>query len=206
MKTLTQHGPLSWRVLRNSLLCALYLCRLAGPARAAESERASQGNALAAQQLFCSAGYDPKSCLQHAAQLQAVLLRYPAAQPGPWSWVIVRSEDWQPFLLRLHLDQRSPAFTALEQRSTFLEEVLFLSDSERAPELERTFTTPLPQLLALAVTHELSHAICHEMDEAAANRIAQQLRAGRKADCSQARGLTPILELGLHRNSPRLRP
>jgi hypothetical protein len=118
----------------------------------------------------------------------------------------VRSKDWQPFLLRLHLDQRSPAFTALGERSTFLEEVLFLSDSERASELERSFATPLPQLLAVAVTHELGHAICHEMDETAANRIAEQLRAGRSADCSRARGLAPIQELALHRRLPNLRP
>jgi hypothetical protein len=206
MITLTLRRPILPRVLCASLLCVLTLSGIHPAAHAAETTRPSPSSALTTQQFFCSAGYDRESCLQHTAQLRAVLRHYPAAQHGPWSWVIVRSEDWGPFLLRLHLDQRSPAFTALEQRSTFLEEVLFHPKPERAAELEKTFATPLPQLLAAAVTHELAHAVCHEMDETAANRIAEQLRAGGIADCSLARGLTPIQELGLHRNSPRLRP
>jgi hypothetical protein len=185
-----------------TLLCLFALCVLRLPANAAEATDPSQRNALAAQQFFCNAGYDHAACLQHAARLKTLLLTYPSFQLGSWSWIIVRSEDWQPLLLRLRLDQRTPAFSALEQRSTFLEEALFHPNPKRADELQGLFHTPADQLLKVAVAHELAHASCHEMDENAANRIADRLLHGQPIDCRAGRGITPIQKLYLDRNSP----
>ena len=156
------------------------------------------------QQFFCSSGYDRADCQLHAAALQAILRQYPAPQIGPWNWVIVRAADWQPLLRRLHLDQRSPAFTALAQRSTYLEETLFHAEPKRAAELEGLFRLPRGQLLPMAVTHELAHAVCHEMDEPAAERIAQLIRSGAPIACESAHGLTALQQLSLHRRSPGL--
>ena len=104
-------------------------------------------------------------------------------------------------VLKLHVDRRSPAFTAIEARETFLEEALFLPTSaRRAVDLVRNFRAPLDQLLTLAVSHELGHAICDGGDEAIANRVSDQLRNGEKIDCSETRNsLTPIEELYLRR-------
>jgi hypothetical protein len=195
----TQSRSLSQFCASHALLCVLVLFTLHSTTHAAEVARPTPPGPLPGQQFFCSAGYDPRSCLQHAAQLKAVLLQYPPAQFGPWSWVIVRTADWQPFLERLRLDQRSPAFSALEQRSTFLEEALFEPDPRRAADLEDLFHTPARQLLAVAVAHELGHALCHEMDENVENRVAGQLLHGESADCRAAHGPTPIQELYLHR-------
>jgi hypothetical protein len=188
---------------RRALLCFLAFFVLHSGADAAETTEPLQRSSRAGQQFFCSAGYDPIACLQHAARLKTVLSGYPS-QLGPWSWVIVRSEDWQPLLLRLRLDQRSPAFSALEQRSTFLEEALFRPNPKRADHLEDLFHVPTDQLLKVAVAHELAHATCHEMDENAANRIADRLLQGENINCRAARGPTPIQELYLHRQSPGL--
>lgn len=116
----------------------------------------------------------------------------------------MRSKDWQPLLLRLRLDQRSPAFSALEQRSTFLEEALFHPDPRRADELRGLFHMRAERLLRVAVAHELAHASCHEMDENAANRIADRLLQGAPIDCDAGRGLTPIQKLYMDRQPSSL--
>jgi len=54
-------------------------------------------------------------------------------------------------------DPENPAFTILEKRQTFLEDA------------------PLDQVLRYAVTHELAHAMCREVDEAKATTLASQL-------------------------------
>lgn len=191
--------------IRIFLFPVIALCVLRSEGYAARSTHPLLTTEPADQQFFCSAGYDPAACQQHALRLKSVLLRYPSRQLGPWSWIIVRSEDWQPLLTKLRLNLRSPAFTTLEQHATFLEEALFQRDPERSQQLEREFYTPFDQLLSLAVTHELAHAICRVVDETTANLLAEQLRDGRPIECSQTRGLTPIQELNLHRQSPRLR-
>jgi hypothetical protein len=157
-----------------------------------------QGRALPAQHFYCNTGFDEHVCQQHVAKLKEVLRRYPADAPGGWKWVIVRSEDWQPLLVSLRLDRRATAFSALGLRSTFLEEALFVYRPTRADELARDFHAPFNQLLSIAVSHELGHAICHERNEAAASRIAEQLRTGRHPECVEAsESPTPIEELYL---------
>jgi hypothetical protein len=160
---------------------------------------------LRTQKFFCHTGYDPRQCEQHIAELKAVLLQYPAPSPKHWTWIIVRSEDWQPLVQNLHLPSQSPAFTTLALRETFLEDALFFSQPGRTDELVTLLRTPAAQLLSVAVSHELGHAICHNGDEAAANRVAEQLRGGKHPDCLNAgtrKPLDPIDELVLHNQSP----
>jgi hypothetical protein len=131
------------------------------------------------------------------AKLQAELVRYSADLPKHWSWVIVESEDWQSLVLKLHVDRRSPAFTAIDARETFLEEALFLPRPGRTDELVRNLGVPVDELLTFAVSHELGHAICHGGNEAVANRVSNQLRSGERIDCTSS--LTPMTELNLRR-------
>src|SRR5258708_1971080 len=146
---------------RICLVCAIALCGNCPFAPAATTSQPGPINALANQQFFCSAAFDRHECLQHVAKLKAVLIHYPASVPGHWSWIVVRSEDWQPLLLRLRLDQRSPAFTNIDNGETFLEEALFLPLPIRTDELEKDFRISFGKLLSAAVRHELGHAICH---------------------------------------------
>jgi hypothetical protein len=168
-----------------------------------DAPQPEQGRALTAQHFYCNTGFDQHVCEQHVAKLKAVLRRYPVDAPEGWRWVIVRSEDWQRLLASLHLDRRATAFSALGLRSTFLEEALFAYSPTRADELLRDFHAPFDQLLSIALSHELGHAICHESNETAANRIAEQLRTGKHPVCGETgESPTPIEELYLHNRSP----
>jgi hypothetical protein len=185
------------------LLCAATLSIICPSARA-ETATLERDTSLVTQQFFCHTGYDPQQCQQHIAQLKAVLLQYPPASPKRWTWVIVRSEDWQPLLQNLHLPRQSPAFTALNLRETFLEDALFFPRPGRTDELVTLLKTPAAQLLSLAVSHELGHAICHNGNEAAANRVSEQLRSGKHPDCFvpvNRKPLDPIDEMVLHDQS-----
>src|SRR5580693_1749061 len=118
---------------------------------------------------------------QEIAELKAVLARYPVEELGPWTWVLVRSQDWIPISVLLGLKPESPAFTAVDQRETFLEEALFKREGLRSAELQREWLMPREQLLDLAVTHELGHALCSEPNEALADHFGEELRRGHRA-------------------------
>jgi hypothetical protein len=155
---------------------------------------------LTVEHFYCNTGFAQDVCEQHVAKLKAVLRRYPVAAPEGWRWVIVRSEDWQALLVSLGLDRRATAFSALGLRSTFLEEALFVYSPRRAEELVRDFHTPFDQLLSVAVSHELAHAVCHESNETVASRIAEEFRKGNHPECGESReSATPIEELNYSR-------
>lgn len=138
---------------------------------------------LTRQHFYCNTGFTLASCQQLVAKLKEALKRLPADAPNGWRWVIVRSQDWNPLLGSLHLDHRAVVFSSLGLRSTFLEEALFVSSPKRTQELVRDFNAPFDQLLRVAVSHELAHAICDERNEAAANHFAEQLRNGKAPEC-----------------------
>jgi hypothetical protein len=189
------------------LFCLAVLCSNSPSVRAAIVVRPTQASAVASQQFFCSAGYDHQECLQHVSRLQAVLVRYSAGIQTDWGWVLVRSEDWKPLLLKLNLDRRSPAFSSLVQRKTYLEESLFLPPANRAAELERIYDAPIDQLLLIAVSHEIGHAVCHDGNEDSANLVAEQLRSGKRPQCIEiTKSLSGIQELYLSNGRGRLHP
>jgi len=138
---------------------------------------------LTNQEFHCHTGYSLAQCQKDVLQLKTLLARYPVAELGSWTWVLVRSEDWKPISRTLRLNPDSPAFTALDQRVTFLEEALFQHDPLRTAELMQEWQLSMPRLLDLAVTHELGHALCEESNEAAADRFGEQLRNGAQPRC-----------------------
>jgi hypothetical protein len=180
------------------LLSVVTLCAACPSATAAS--RSAHVNSVVTQQFFCYAGLDHQECLKNVAKLRAQLVRYSADLPRYWRWVIVGSEDWRSVVLKLHVDRRSPAFTTIDARETFLDEALFLPKLARTDELARNLGVPIDQLLTLAVSHELGHAICHGGDEAIANRVSAQLRSGERIDCTNS--LTPMEELSLRSRPP----
>lgn len=185
-------------------VCLLSVVTLCGacPLATAASQSAPV-NSLVTQEFFCYAGLDHNECLQNIAKLQAELLRYSADLPRHWSWVIVGSEDWQSLVLKLHVDPRTPAFTAVKARKSFLEGALFSPRPARTEELVKNFGVPGDQLLTIAVSHELGHAICDGEDEKIAKRVSDQLRNGATIDCTNS--LTKFDELNLRSRSPGLR-
>jgi hypothetical protein len=140
-------------------------------------------------QIFCNTGYSIDSCRAHVAALRRVLSTVDVAALGEWTWVLVRSEDWQPILRRVGRDPDSPAFTILDKRQTFLEEALFVRRAGRSVTLLAKFRIPLDLLLEHAVLHELGHAICGERDEGRAHEYARQLRRGGLVTCVDAGSL-----------------
>jgi hypothetical protein len=185
------------------LLSVVTLCGVCPLATAASQSAHVNTNSLVTQEFLCYAGLDHQECLKNIAKLRAQLVRYSAYLPRHWSWVIVGSEDWQSLVKKLHVDRRSPAFTAIEPRETFLEEALFLPKPTRTDELVKNLGVPVDQLLTIAISHELGHAICHGGDEAIANRVSDQLRSGERIDCTHS--LTPFDESYLRRRFPGLR-
>ena len=143
---------------------------------------------LSDQEFHCHTGYSLEQCQQDIARLKSILRHYPVQALGHWTWVLVRSEDWKPISRKLRLNPDSPAFTALEPRSTFLDGGLFIHDAQRTSELMSEWQRSIPELLELAVSHELGHALCADSNEAAARRFGEELREGLTPRCEFAKG------------------
>lgn len=135
------------------------------------------------QHFVCNTGYTKEHCEQQMRALSAVLDRYPARALGEWTWVLVRSEDWKGIKHRIGGEPDSPAFSSLAQRETFFEEALVVPVPARSAELIKHWSSSIDQLLELAVTHELGHALCHEENEYKADAYGQLLRAGKALNC-----------------------
>ena len=90
---------------------------------------------FAGQRFLCARPYSISECDKQVAILQAALRRFPIEGLGPWTWVLVRSEDRKPILTRVRMDPNSPAFSILERRQTFLEEALLVANPKRQLEL-----------------------------------------------------------------------
>jgi hypothetical protein len=137
----------------------------------------------AAQRFVCNTGYSLQQCHEQMSVLRPLLEKYGAGHLGEWTWVLVKSQDWMA-LQRLHaMDPGSPAFTVLDRRETFFEEALVGPVTARRVELIRQWSLGMDDLLNLAVTHELGHALCHERNERTADAYGEQLRKGQPVEC-----------------------
>lgn len=143
--------------------------------------------ALADQDFHCHTGYSLEQCQRDIVRLKNVLSHYPVEMLGHWTWVLIRSQDWKPISQKLRLNPDSPAFTALVPRETFLEEALFAHDPERTSVLMKEWQRSMPDLLELAVSHELGHALCESTNEAAARRFGEELQRGSSPSCRSAK-------------------
>jgi hypothetical protein len=146
------------------------------------------------QRFICNTGYTPEKCLKDSAALRRTVAKYPVAQLGEWTWVLVRSEDWKPIVLPRGLNPDSPAFTYYRKRETFIEEALIADVPGREVELTRRWHMSIDRLRDFAVAHELGHALCGEKDEAKTNQVAQRLREGKPLTCEA--NLEPIIRAG----------
>jgi hypothetical protein len=137
----------------------------------------------APQHLVCNTGYSVQQCHEQMGALRPLLDKYGADRLGGWTWVLVRSDDWKA-LQRLHgMDPDSPAFTVLDRRVTFFEEALVSPVTVRRVELVRQWSLGMADLLKLAVTHELGHALCNERNEKKADAYGELLRKGQPVLC-----------------------
>jgi len=140
------------------------------------------------QEFLCVSPYTISQCEEQVAKLRPVLDRYNAKTLGKWTWVLIRSEDWKQILGQLQLNVNSPAFSNLQMRQTFFEDVLFVSKPQRQIELLDIWHIPFDQFLEFAITHELGHAFCNESDEHKADKAGQQLRSGNINPCGLQKG------------------
>jgi hypothetical protein len=122
-------------------------------------------------------------CRKDLAVFRSALAKYPVAQLGDWTWILVRSEDWKAILIPRGLEPDSPAFTYYPKRETFIEEVLVREAPGRQRELLLKWNMSMRDLLNFALAHELGHALCNEKDEWKANLTAKMLREGNSPSC-----------------------
>jgi hypothetical protein len=135
------------------------------------------------QHFVCNVGYTLEKCRQDIAVLERTLAKYPVAELGNWTWILVRSDDWKAIVLPRGLDPDSPAFTFYAKRETFIEEALVTQVPVRGRELLLKWNMSMRDLLDFAISHELGHALCNDKDEWNANRVGQLLRDGKAPSC-----------------------
>ena len=137
------------------------------------------------QNFVCNVGYTLEKCRQDIAILERTVAKYPMAELGNWTWVLVRSEDWKAILISRKLDPDSPAFTFCAKRETFIEEALVTTvpGRGRGRELLLKWNMGMRDLLDLAIRHELGHALCNDANERNADRVAKLLEQGKTISC-----------------------
>jgi hypothetical protein len=135
------------------------------------------------QHFVCSRGYTVEKCYKEVAVLRNALAKYPTAQIGEWTWILVRSEDWKAIVMPRGLDPDSPAFTYSAKRETFIEEALVADVPGRRDELNARWHMRADKLRKLVVAHELGHAFCNDRSEAVASQEAERLRDGKPPSC-----------------------
>ena len=132
--------------------------------------------------------YDRAECVKDATALRQAMASYPVQLLGEWSFVLVPSGDWKALVRGQSGDPVSPAFSMLDQRVTLLDSSLFVASAGRSKELLERFRMIGPQLVSLAITHEMGHGVCQETDERRADDYGKELRDGKIPDCSKTPG------------------
>ena len=146
------------------------------------------------QHFVCNTGYSLSKCQADMAVLRKTLAKYPVADLGVWTWVLVRSADWKYVVMPRGIDPDSPAFTYLPKRETFIEEALVAIVPQREGELILRWQMSTDDLRELAVAHELAHVLCNEPNEEKANRAARTLLEGNPLSCEARLEATTRME------------
>lgn len=167
---------------------AALACSLLSPLSSAQIVKISVLEQFRAhdQHFSCTVEYAPAKCVNDLQRLHGLLEQYHADRLGEWQWVVVSRSEWKPFCAKLGLDSVSPATTSFLDRQAFFDEALFDMDAIRAAELVSKFGTPWKELLPLAVTHELGHAVCRDATEERAEFYAVELRQHRPGRCDSS--------------------
>jgi hypothetical protein len=139
------------------------------------------------QRFTCNTGYTLAACLRDIATLQGAVRKYPLRALGQWNWILVKTADWKPFVVHLGFSPNSPALTCLELKMTFVEEAIVIDKGDRTRELVSEYKMSRDRLLNYAVTHEMGHGICSDVDESHANEVAAKLQAGKPFACRTVR-------------------
>ncbi|MGC1902774.1 MAG: hypothetical protein WA715_03040 [Candidatus Acidiferrum sp.] len=140
------------------------------------------------QKFVCNKGYTQKECDDEMVVLRKGLANYRASDLGGWTWVLVRSEDWKLLLLARGLDPGIPALTFPSTRTTFFEEALVAGPTGRVSELMGVWHLGRQSLLDLAIRHELGHALCNDVNERTAERVAKLLEERKSVTCGAMAG------------------
>ena len=147
------------------------------------SASASPKDEATLPRFVCDAGYTLERCNQDISVLRRALQKYPVAQLGNWTWVLVRSQDWKAILLPRGLNPDSPAFSYLEKRVTFIEEALVAEVPLRRRDLLHKWGMSIADLLDSSIAHEVAHARCGEKNEAKTIEVAKSLQEGKPFSC-----------------------
>ena len=137
----------------------------------------------AARHFVCDKVYTLKQCDEELVVLKKALAKYPIADLGEWTWVLVRSEHWKLTLLTQTLDPGIPALTDLAARATFFDDALVTGASGRMSELMAIWHMGRESLLDFAIRHELGHALCNDANEMDAERVARLLKQKKPISC-----------------------
>ena len=124
--------------------------------------QAKPRDVLLKQHFSCNTGYELDECLTEISILKSDLADLPIEQLGEWSWILVRSRDWKTISKKLEIDPRSPAFTYLELRETFIDQALLRDVRGRTETLVVTFQMSRERLRLFAVAHEFAHGLCKD--------------------------------------------
>jgi hypothetical protein len=143
-------------------------------------------------QFFCTQDYDRHACVNDSLALRHALASYPLGRLGTWSFVLVPADGWSSIVGGLRGNPVSPAFSVIEMRTTVIDRSLFSATADRNGELLKTFGVLGAALLDLAVTHELGHAICQDLDEKRADDYGRGLRDRRPMDCARRGGRATV--------------
>jgi len=144
-----------------------------------------------ARHFVCDKGYTLKQCDEELVVLKKALAKYPIADLGEWTWVLVRSEYWRLTLLAQTLDPGIPALTDPAARATFFDDALVTGESGRLSELMAIWHMGRESLLDFAIRHELGHAFCSDANEMHAERVARLLEQKKPISCKAKVGANP---------------
>ena len=148
----------------------------------------SDGSTPTTIHFFCSQDYDNAGCVKDAIALRKALAPYPTRLLSDWSYYLVMADDWKPLVRSENgnnANTTSPAFSLLLGRATVMDRSLFSGAADRVAELVKWSGLPIDQLVDVAVTHEMGHAICQDKNEGHAEDYGRQLRKAKVLDCSE---------------------